>query len=154
MKEETRFQFTGRVASTYDKAVGQRQVVCLVLRVAAGKEGETEDELEVNVWRDELKEVARRCQGRQALVLGRARCKRNQHGYLNPTFSADAILVEPGTGRAYGAADSAGAPPRQGYANGGVSRRDMPSAPAPQQTQTFSAKAALGEDMAADDIPF
>ena len=95
MKEEARVQFRGRVERVFDKAVGQWQVVCLLLKVAGGKEGAPDDEFEVNVWQDELKAVARRCQGRQALVVGRVRCKRNANGYLNPTFSAEALLVEP-----------------------------------------------------------
>lgn len=135
MKEEAKFQIRGSVVRAYDKAIGKWQVVCLQLKVSGGKEDAADDELEVNVWQDELKDVARSCQGRQALVLGRLRCKRNQHGFLNPTLSADAILVEPDTRRAYGAAAPAPTAHERSKANG------------------FT-PAEIHADMADDDIPF
>lgn len=132
MKEEARFQIRGRVVRAYDKVVGQWKVVCLVVKVAAGKEG-AEDEHEVNVWDKELQEVARRCQGRQALILGRLRCQRNQNGYVNPKLSAEALLVEPAEPAAYGAA--APTAHERAKANGFT----------PEQVH---------EELADDDIPF
>lgn len=150
MKEEARFQIRGRVERAYDKVAGKWQIVCLTVKAAAVKDG-AEGEYEVEVWDDQLKELARACKGKAALLLGRIRSRRNENGYVNPRFSLDAIMVEPAAapvelrrgepGTVHAAGATAPTPHRQAKANG---YQPQPEDPLPWEE----------ENMAKDDIPF
>lgn len=118
MKEEARFQIRGEVTGLLDETYKDSVRFSLVVRVALGQDKNAW--LKVAVWGNELCRVARACKGRHVLVIGRMSGGQSQSGYYNAYLSADAILVEPGSERAYGAADPA--PPQtqrqQATANG------------------------------------
>lgn len=149
MKEEARFQIRGTVKHVGQKSAGQRVFTEMIVKVA-GYQQNAPDEHEIAVWDDELAPVARAAAGRQALIIGRLRSSRNQHGYCNERLVADAVLVEPTAGHAHGA--SSWEEPAQPTAHETAKANGYQ--PQPERGGRSFTPAQVHEELADEDIPF